>query len=410
MKQLNKLVLALCLFLVTSLSFAKGMSVDDPYVREVPPGQMTSASFLILKNANDKEVALIKATSDVAKNVELHEHVHEGGMMKMRQVKEITIPANGERVLKPGGYHIMLIGLTRKIKAGDIVDINLEFNNGDKQAIKAKVKKIMQGMMMKKGNMKGKMHSSKKMDTAHLNPMPNLAAVFKKMPEMLNLSPEQTEKMKAGVAERGPKIKDLFAAVSKYEKEIMEAALADKPLSDIDQLANNIVQERLNIINAKASCAESVKAMMDEKQFANLQTIYKEKMAKKLVYSDDEKGKIAMLKHVNPMPNLMAVVKKMGDKLDLNDKQKTKLKAWRDERDPVMTKQYKTIVKLENDLQEAALNNAAPEKLSEISDGIMQNRMKVIRGKLFCRDKIKSILKPEQFKKVLELYKANMMI
>ena len=407
MKPFNNILLSIFLLLVSNLTFAKGMSVDNPYVRKVPPGQMTSASFLTIKNTNDKEISLIKATSDVAKNVELHEHVHEDGMMKMRQVKEITIPANGERILKPGGYHIMLIGLTRKIKAGDIVDINLEFNNGDKQAIKAEVKKIMQGMMMKKGGMK---HDAMKMDTAHLNPMPNLMAVFKKMPEKLNLSTEQTKKMKAGAAERGPQIKDLFGAVTKYEKEIMTAALADKPLSEVDQLANNIVQERLNIINAKAGCAESVKAIMDEKQFANLQTIYKEKMAKKLAYSDDKKGKIAMIKHVNPMPNLMAVVKKMGDKLNLNDKQKAKLKAWSDERDPVMSKQYKTIVKLENDLQEAALNNAAPEKLSEIADGIMQNRMKVMRGTLFSRDKIKDILKPEQFKKVLELYKANMMM
>ena len=139
-------LLSVGLILTTSLTFAKGMSVDDPYVREVPPGQMTSASFLILKNSNDKDIALVKATSDVAKNIELHEHVHDEGMMKMRQVPKITIPANGETILKPGGYHIMLIGLTRKIKSGDIIELELEFDNGDKETIKAEVKKIMQSM------------------------------------------------------------------------------------------------------------------------------------------------------------------------------------------------------------------------------------------------------------------------
>ena len=374
------------------------MSVENPYVREVPPGQITSASFLTIKNASDKEVALIKATSDVAKNVELHEHVHKDGMMQMRQVPKIVIPANGETILKPGGYHIMLIGLTRKIKAGDMVDINLEFDNGDKTAIKAEVKKIMQGMMMKSGM---------KMDKTHLNPMPNLMRVFKKTPEKLNLTAEQTEKLKAGIAEREPKIKDLFEAVTKYEKEILEGALADKPISDIDQLANNIVQERLNIINSKAGCAESVKAILDEKQFANLEKIYKENYVKTLRYSDDMQGKMARLKHVNPMPNLMLVVTKMGDKLDLTDKQATKLKQWRDERNPVMEKQFKMIIDLENQLQKAALNNAAPEKLAELADGIMQNRMKVMRGKLFSRDKMKEILQPEQYQKVITLYKAN---
>jgi len=150
-----KKLLLVGFILISGLSFAKDMSVDAPYIREVPPGQMTSASFLTLKNASDKEIALIKATSDVAKNVELHEHVHEDGMMKMRQVPKIVIPANGETTLKPGGYHIMLIGLTRKIKAGDIIDIELEFDNGEKQTIKAEVKKIMQGMM---SDMKGKQH------------------------------------------------------------------------------------------------------------------------------------------------------------------------------------------------------------------------------------------------------------
>jgi len=225
--------------LTSSLSFAKGMSVDDPYVREVPPGQMISASFMTLKNDADKEVALVKANSDVAKTVELHEHVHEDGMMKMRQVPKIVIPAKGETVLKPGGYHIMLIGLQRKIKSGDKIDINLEFNNGEKKTITATVKKVMMGMKgMKMGGMKGMKHGAMKMggmkmNMAYFHPMPNLMKVFKKMPEKLSLSAEQTEKLKAGIAKRLPKVKDLKAAIAKYEKEINEAALADKPISQV---------------------------------------------------------------------------------------------------------------------------------------------------------------------------------
>ena len=411
MKQLNKILISVFLLIASGFTFAKGISVDTPYVREVPPGQMISASFMTLKNDTDKAIALVKASSDVAKTVELHEHVHDGGMMKMRQIPKIMIPANGVTVLKPGGYHIMLIGLQRKIKSGDKIKINLEFDNGDKQTITATVKKVMMGMKkgMKMNHMKGMQHSSMKMDKSHLNPMPNLMAVFKKMPEKLNLTAEQTEKLKAGIQQRSPRLKDLFATVSKYEKEILEAALADKPISDIDQLANNIAQERLNIINAKAGCAESVKKIMNPEQFARLIKIYKEKFAHKRHYTDDMQGKMAMLKHVNPMPNLMLVVKKKGDQLNLDENQAAKLKQWRDERNPVMEKQYKTIVKLENDLQDAALNNATPEKLAELADAIMQNRIKVIRGKLFCREKMKEILSPEQYKKIIELYKANFM-
>lgn len=398
--------LVVLLMLSSSLVFADSISVENPYVREVPPGQLNSASFMILNNSSNKDIALIKASSDVAANVEIHEHINQDGMKKMRQVKQIDVKANDTTLLKPGGYHVMLIGLTRKIKAGDIIDITLEFDNGEKKAIKAEVKKIMAGMMMKG---KHGMMDNKKMKQ-HLNPMPNLMMVFKKMPETLNLTPEQTEQLNAGIKERSPKIKDLFATVTKYEKEILDAALADKPLEDLDQLANNIIHERHNIINAKAGCADSVKGIMTKEQFANLQKIYKEKFAKKPNYTDGKKGKMAMLKHVNPMPNLMLVVKKMGDKLDLSEKQATKLKQWREERGPIMDKQYKTIIKLESELQDAALNNASHEKLLELADGIMQNRIKVMRGKAFCRNKMKEILKPEQYKKVLTLYKENFMM
>ena len=417
-KAITKAVFAIILLLSSSLSFAKGMSIDAPYVREVPPGQMISASFMTLKNDNDKEVALIKASSDVAKTVELHEHVHEDGMMKMRQVAKIVIPANGATPLKPGGYHIMLIGLQRKIKAGDKIDINLEFDDGEKKTITATVKKVMMGMKMggkkemKHGAMKMgkmKMDDKGKMDFSHLNPMPNLMTVFLKTPGKLKLSEEQTAKIKAGIKKRDPKIKDLYKAVNKYEKELLEATLADKPLSDLDQLATNIMQERLNIIRAKTDCAMATKDILSEEQFANLQKIYKDKFAKKRVYSNDDQGKMAMLKHVSPMPNLMLVILKMSDKLNLNEKQQAKLKAWRDERQPVMDKQFKTIVKLENELLDAALNNSPQVKQDELADAIMQNRMKVIRGKAFCREKIQENLKPEQYKKVIELYKANFM-
>ncbi len=409
----KKLSLVAILLLSTNLTFAKGMSVDAPYVREVPPGQMTSASFLTIKNASDKDVSLIKASSDVAKNVELHEHVHDNGMMKMRQVKEIKIPANGKTVLKPGGYHIMLIGLTRKIKAGDMIDIELEFNNGDKQAIKAEVKKIMQGMMgnmkgMKMGGMKqGKM--DKKAMNQHLNPMPNLMLVFKKMPEKLNLNSEQAEKLKKGVAKRNPKVKTLFKKVMQLEAELNAAALNDKPLSTIDQLANSLMQERENIIKGKALCADSVKSILDEKQFATMREIYKTKMSSKPNFSNDMQGKIKMKMHVNPMPNLMMVVKKMSDKLNLNKQQAADLKQWQEERGPVMKKQYATVIKLESELQDAALSDATPEKISGLSDAIMQERIKIIRGKAFCRDNMKRILDNAQYNKVIELYKTKMM-
>ncbi len=147
MKLFLKISTFLILFSSSNLLLADVINIEDAYVREVPPGLPTSASFLVLKNDSDADIALIKVTGDIAKNIELHEHVHNDGMMEMRQVEKISIPAKGETKLQPSGYHIMLIGLNKKIKAGDSVELTLEFDNGTKKTINAEVKKIMQGMM-----------------------------------------------------------------------------------------------------------------------------------------------------------------------------------------------------------------------------------------------------------------------
>lgn len=398
-KKLTKILL-ISLFLFSGLASAKGISVDSPYVREVPPGQMTSASFLILKNDSAKNIALIKASSDVAKNVELHEHVHEGGMMKMRQVKQIDVAANSATSLKPGGYHIMLIGLTRKIKAGDRVNINLEFDNGDKKTIKAEVKKIMQGMMM---NKMAKMDKIK----SHVNPMPNLMKVYKKMAGKLNLNKDQIVKLDAGIKERGPKIKALTKTVIKLEEELKNAILDDKSLNVVDRLADKLMQNRLAIIQGKVFCRESAREVLNKEQFNKMVAIYREKMMPKPMKMNEMQTKMAMIKHTNPLPNLMQVVKKMSDKLNLTEKQAAELKQWGKERGPIMAKNYKAVLKLEKELLEVALNNEPVAKINEIADGIMQMRMRIVRGKAFCRDNMKRILDDNQFRTVIDLYKAN---
>jgi hypothetical protein len=66
--------------------------------------------------------------------------------MKMRQVQEITIPANGEAVLKPGSLHIMLFDLKDSLKEGEQIEMTLTFANGETQTFDAPVKKVMSGM------------------------------------------------------------------------------------------------------------------------------------------------------------------------------------------------------------------------------------------------------------------------
>ncbi|WP_345987329.1 copper chaperone PCu(A)C [Sulfurimonas sp. HSL1-2] len=145
MKLLNTLLFT-SLFFIAGLS-AHSIEVSGIYVREVPPNLPNSAAFMELKNPTDKPVALVSAASTAAKTVELHEHVNVDGMMQMRQIPKIDIPAGGTTMLQPGGLHVMLIGLTQKLKAGENVTITLNFSDGESITLEAPVKKVA-GMMM----------------------------------------------------------------------------------------------------------------------------------------------------------------------------------------------------------------------------------------------------------------------
>lgn len=131
--------------------FASDITIQDAYVRAVPPNLSNSASFMKIKNDGDKTIYLESAYSNVAQNVELHEHTMSNGMMKMQQVKYIEIPAHSTVELKPGGLHVMLLGLNKKLKPQDKIDA-ITLNFSDKSSIILKdipVKSVMMGMKHK---------------------------------------------------------------------------------------------------------------------------------------------------------------------------------------------------------------------------------------------------------------------
>ncbi|MDI6747834.1 MAG: copper chaperone PCu(A)C [Rhodocyclaceae bacterium] len=144
-----------------SAGMADQVSVADPYVRLAPPGAKVTAAFMTLRNSSDKAALVVTADSAVANVTELHNHINDGGVMRMRQVKEIVVPAQGEVSLKPGSYHVMLIDMKAPLKDGDAVAITLGFADGSSKIVEAPVKRPTAGMMPKR-DMGGMDHSKMK--------------------------------------------------------------------------------------------------------------------------------------------------------------------------------------------------------------------------------------------------------
>ncbi|MEA3405708.1 MAG: copper chaperone PCu(A)C [Pseudomonadota bacterium] len=142
---------------------ADHVTVENPFAREVPPGAPASASFMKLTNNSNADINIVEADSTVSKVVELHTHTNDNGVMRMRKIPQITVPANGMTMLKPGGLHIMLIGPHQPLKMGQTVKVTLKFEDGSSKEVSMPVKSLKGMPMMKHkmdhGNMNhGHMH------------------------------------------------------------------------------------------------------------------------------------------------------------------------------------------------------------------------------------------------------------
>ncbi len=139
MKHLSLLAAGLLCSLGALAGAADNVTVQDPYVRLAPPNAPATGAFMVIKNSGDKDVKVVKADNPASKVTELHNHINDGGVMKMRPVAAIEVKAKGEAVLKPGGLHVMLIDLKAPMKEGDSVPITLTFDDGSSKQVDAKV-------------------------------------------------------------------------------------------------------------------------------------------------------------------------------------------------------------------------------------------------------------------------------
>ncbi len=158
-KLMMQLVLSAAIGVWSTLAAAAGMGVmvENPWVREAPPTAMALGGFMVLHNQSDKAVVLVGATSPVAGEVQLHRTVMEGGMAKMVRQDAIEIPAGGAVTFQPGSFHLMLMQPKRAVKAGDKVEITLQFKDGSTMPATFEVRAGMGGTDMEHGKDMGGM-------------------------------------------------------------------------------------------------------------------------------------------------------------------------------------------------------------------------------------------------------------
>jgi hypothetical protein len=103
------------------------LSIGQPWARATPPGARNGAGYLMLRNDGREDDRLLRAEADVSVAVELHAHRMEDGMMAMRPLSDLPIPAGATVELKPGGMHLMLVELKRPLRVGERFPVTLHF-------------------------------------------------------------------------------------------------------------------------------------------------------------------------------------------------------------------------------------------------------------------------------------------
>ncbi|QNM98325.1 copper chaperone PCu(A)C [Chitinimonas koreensis] len=118
------------------------LEIHHPWARATPPGQGNGAVYLKINNAGGQPDALVAASVGALARAELHAHLNENGVMKMRPVERVAVPAKGSALLKPGGDHVMLIGLKRPLKEGDKLPLTLRFEKAGEVKVEIKVEPL----------------------------------------------------------------------------------------------------------------------------------------------------------------------------------------------------------------------------------------------------------------------------
>ncbi len=135
------LFFSFCIFAAQAvLAGDETLRIADAWVREAPPTQDVLAAYMRIHNDASGPRRITAVSSPEFRSVEMHRTVMENGLARMVPQPDIEIPPRGEVVLEPGGYHLMLIGPLKPLRAGNRVTIRLQFGTGLQQTVEAEVR------------------------------------------------------------------------------------------------------------------------------------------------------------------------------------------------------------------------------------------------------------------------------
>ncbi len=126
----------------SAMAESSSMAVEHAWARATPKAATTGAAYVTLVNNGTGDDRLVGASTPVAEKVQFHSETNENGVMKMRQLLTLDVSPAAPVVLKPGGIHMMLVGLKQQLKEGQALPLTLTFEKAGSIGTTARVGKI----------------------------------------------------------------------------------------------------------------------------------------------------------------------------------------------------------------------------------------------------------------------------
>ena len=139
------LPILLVLVCLSHVSADNSIIIRDAWMLEAPPNARVIAGYMTIENKTSKSITLIGVSSEQFERIEVHRTEMRGDVMRMVPQEKLEIPAKGEVSLKPGSYHLMLIGPESVPKEGEVVNLELQFDNGYTKNINLTVRSAKSG-------------------------------------------------------------------------------------------------------------------------------------------------------------------------------------------------------------------------------------------------------------------------
>ena len=139
MRLLSHLFLISCLMVAGLDCHASSLEVADAFARATTPGATTAAVYCRIYNGSADVITVTGVRSSVGSHAGIHQTVMQGDMMKMQMVADLPLRAGETVQLEPGSFHVMLMGLTSPLRAGDVFSITFELEGGMEVGTEVKV-------------------------------------------------------------------------------------------------------------------------------------------------------------------------------------------------------------------------------------------------------------------------------